>query len=47
MNRPTGAIGGAKTIKSGGGGGRKNIGGGGGATKPKAGSLNISTGRST
>jgi hypothetical protein len=47
MNRPTAAIGGARTIKSGGGGGRKNIGGGGGAMKPKPGSLNINTGRST
>ena len=36
-----------KTMKSGGGGGRKNTGGGGGGTKPKSGSLNISTGRST
>jgi hypothetical protein len=47
MNSPIGAIGGAKTMKSGGGGGRKNTGDGGGGAKPKSGSLKISTGRST
>ena len=47
MNSPIGAMGGANTMKSGGGGGRKNTGGGGGGTKPKSGSPNASTGRST